>query len=239
MSFRLDRYSYQAEALPTLLVIVPVALCVAAIMPEGISLRGLALKFSPFVALAALSFVASQIGADFGRRLEKRLWEKWGGPPTTRFLRHGNREYNQMTRRTTHERLTGLGFQLPTEEEEARDPKFADECYAACVAELRRLTRNQERHSLVHKRLIDYGFRRNMLGLRWIGLGTAVAVSLACAFYMWWIWDPAGLHVPLFGVGIVSAGIGIGWLTLVNEGAVALGAERYANSLLEAANGME
>ena len=78
-----------------------------------------------------------------------------------------------------------------------------------------------------------------MLGLRWIGLATAVAVSLVCAFYMWWIWDPAGLHVPLFGVGIVSAGIGIGWLTLVKEGAVALGAERYANSLLEAAHGME
>ncbi len=239
MGFRLDRYSYQAEALPTLLVIVPVALFVAAIMPEGMSLRGLALKFSPFVALAALTFVASQIGADFGRRLEKRLWRKWGGPPTTRFLRHGNREYNQMTRRTIHEHLTGLGLHVPTTEEEAQDPAFADECYAACVAELRRLTRNQEGHSLVHKRLIDYGFRRNMLGLKWIGLVTAVAVSLVCAFYMWWIWDSAGLHGPLLGVGIVSAGTGVGWVTLVNEGVVVLGAERYANSLLEAANGME
>ena len=202
-------------------------------------MRGLALKFSPFLALAALSFVASQIGADFGRRLEKRLWDKWGGPPTTRFLRHRNREYNQVTRRTVHQSMIRLGFQLPTEEEEVENPEYADECYAACVADLRRLTRNKRRYGLVHKRLIDYGFRRNMLGLKWIGLGTAVSVPSVCALYMWWKWDPAGLYVPLFAVGIVSAAIAIGWLTLVTESAVALGAERYANSLLEAAVDME
>ena len=239
MSFRLDRYSYQAEALPALLAIVPVALFIAAILPEGISLRGLFLKFSPFVALAALSFVASQVGADFGRRLEKRLWAKWGGPPTTRFLRHRNHEYNEITRRAVHDSLMRLGLKVPTVEEEAQDPKYSDECYAACTAELRRLTRNKRKYPLVHKRLIDYGFRRNMLGLKWIGLITAAVVSIMCASHILWNWDTAGLHGPLLVVGIISAGIEIAWLTLVNEGAVSLGSERYANTLLEASMSME
>ena len=203
------------------------------------SLRGLALKFSPFFALAALSFVASHIGADFGKRLEKGLWGKWDGPPTTRFLRHRNREYNHITRRTVHESLIGLGFQLPTEEEEAHDPVYADKCYAACAAELRRLTRNRDRFRLVHKRLIDYGFRRNMLGLKWIGLATAAAVSSLCVSHPFWNWNATGLSVPLFAVGIVSAAIALVWLMLVNERAVVLGAERYANALLESAIGIE
>ena len=56
MSSRLDRYSYQAEALPTLLAIAPVALFIAAILPEGMSLRDLSVKFLPFIALAAFFF---------------------------------------------------------------------------------------------------------------------------------------------------------------------------------------
>ena len=239
MSSRLDRYSYQAEALPTLLAIAPVALFIAAILPEGMSLRDLFVKFLPFIALAAFSFVASQIGADFGRRLEKRLWAKWGGPTTTRFLRHRNGEYNAMTRRTVHESLIGLGHRIPTEEEEDQNPDYADECYSACTAEIRRLTRNKRRYPLVHKRLIDYGFRRNMLGLRWVGLTIAAAVLFLCALHIWWNWDTDGLDGFMFSVGLVSAGIGIGWLRLVNEGAVALGAQRYANSLLEAAIDLE
>ena len=215
------------------------ALFIAAILPEGMSLKGLFLKFSPLIALAALSFVVSQIGADFGRRLEKRLWAKWDGPPTTRFLRHGNQEYNEITRRAVHDSLVRLGLKVPTVEEEKQDPEYSDECYVACATELRRLTRNKREYPLVHKRLIDYGFRRNMLGLKWIGLMTAAAVSIMCASHILWNWETASLNVTVFVVGIISGLLGIAWFTLVNEGAVSLGAERYANTLLEAALSME
>ena len=234
----MDRYSYRAEALPTLMAIVPVALFIAALLPEGVSLRGLSLKFSPFVALAALSFVASQIGADFGKRQEKRLWAKWGGPPTTRFLRHRNRKYNAVIRQTVHKSLLKLGLKVPTAEEELQNPEYADECYGACTAELRRLTRDRERYALVHKRLIDYGFRRNMLGLRWIGLVTAAAVSLLCAAHIYWNWVAAGPNIYVLAIGIISVGMGIGWWKWVNDETVSLAAERYADSLLEAARNL-
>ena len=222
-----------------MLAIVPVAIFVAAILPEGMSLKGILLRFTPFVALAALSFVASQIGADFGRRLEKRLWTKWGGPPTTRFLRHRNHEYNDITRHTLHERMSLLGFKVPTEDDESHDPKYADDCYAAFVAEIRRSTRDKRKYPLVHKRLIDYGFRRNMLGLKWVGLGIAVTVSLLCILHILWKWDVAGLVNPIFFISVFSTGIAIGWLTLVKEKVVSLGAERYADSLLEAGIGLK
>ena len=222
-----------------MLTIVPVALFIVVLLPEGTTLKGLLLKFSPFIALAALSFVASQVGADFGKRLEKRLWTKWGGPPTTRFLRHRNREYNEITRHAVHESMSRLGFKVPTADEEAHDPKSSDECYAAFVAELRRVTRDKREYPLVHKRLVDYGFRRNILGLKWVGLGAAIAVSLLCALHILWKWDSAGLINPVFFVGIVCVGIAVSWLALVNERVVYRGAERYANSLLEAGIGLK
>ena len=86
MGFRLDRYSYQAEALPTLLTIVPVALFIVVLLPEGTTLKGLLLKFSPFIALAALSFVASQVGADFGKRVGKAFMDEVGRAPNYTFL---------------------------------------------------------------------------------------------------------------------------------------------------------
>ena len=203
------------------------------------TLKGLLLRVSPLVVLAALSFVASQIGADIGKRLEKRLWARWDGPPTTRFLRHGNQEYSEITRRTVHESLLGLGLRVPTTEEQNQNPEYSDECYAASTAELRRLTRNKRKYPLVHKRLIDYGFRRNMLGLKWIGLATAVAASLACSSLILWNRDTPSLVGPLLTVGTISAGMGICWLTLVSDKAVSLGAERYAHTLLETAIDLE
>ena len=78
-----------------------------------------------------------------------------------------------------------------------------------------------------------------MLGLKWIGLAIAAAVSILCASHLLWNWNAVGLNGSLLIVGIVSAGVGIGWITLVNEKAVSLGAERYTNSLFETARDME
>lgn len=97
--------------------------------------------------------------------------------------------------------MTRLGFNVPTEDEEAHDPDGSDECYAAFVAELRRTTRDKRKYPLVHKRLIDYGFRRNILGLKWVGLVAAVAVSLLSALHVLWKWDSAGLISPVLFVG--------------------------------------
>ena len=135
--------------------------------------------------------------------------------------------------------LLNWAIKSPTQEEECKDPESADEYYAACVSELRRLTRDKEKFPLVHKRLVDYGFRRNMLGLKWIGIVTAATVSLLSTAHLVWYWDMNNLEVPMLGIGIASAGIVVLWATQVNKEAVSLGANRYAKMLLEAARDME
>ena len=239
MGSRLDRYSNQAEALPVFLTIVPIALFLTVVLPEGLSLKGLLIKSVPFVGLVGLAFTISQIGADFGKRLEKRLWEQWGGPPTMRFLRHNNSEYNEITRHHVHEALRRLGFYLPTSEEQSTDSAYADTCYEACTMELKRRTRDKTKFPLVHKRLIDYGFRRNILGMKRFGLVISVATLLLCVGHIISGWDVHSPNIPMIAACVVTTGCIVGWFTLVTEKVVWRGANRYALALLEAARDLE
>ena len=240
MPHKLDRYSSEAEALPVFLAFLPLAALVSAIMPEGFTFQGVLLKVAPFIGSAGLAFVASQIGADFGKRKESELWAKWGGPPTTRFLRYGNQEFNEITRLKTHSNLRALGLNVPTLEEQQADPVLADEHYEACVAELRRLTRQKrDAYPMVHKRLIDYGFRRNLSGLKPIGAALALVVALVASVQIALAIRSDAYDGTTLAVLLTSGVWAIGWFALVGERAVSRAADRYAETLLEAARDLE
>ena len=84
------------------LTLAPAVLLLTAVVPDGLKLT---LGGAAAFVFVAISFLLSQIGADFGKHLERRLWHDWGGPPTTRFLQHGNQEFNEITRGRVHENL--------------------------------------------------------------------------------------------------------------------------------------
>ena len=166
MEIKFDTYSFRARVLPVYLTLAPVVLLLVAVEPEGLRLLiggAAALVFAP------ISFFLSQVGADFGKRLEKSLWTNWGGPPTTRFLRHGNHEFNEATRGRVHAKLCQLGLHVPTRTEQEHDQTAADTHYQSCTEDLIRRTRDAKEFPLVFKGLTEYGFRRNLLGLKVFG----------------------------------------------------------------------
>ena len=114
-------------------------LAVAATLPEGLNLP---LAGASAIVFLPLSYFMSQVASDFGKRLEPALWDSWGGPPTTRFLRHDNEEFNPVTRARVHAQLWALGLRVPTVEEEKADRPRALQLYASTVDELCRLTRD-------------------------------------------------------------------------------------------------
>ena len=115
MDFKLDRYTWGARVLPVYLTAAPAMLAVAATLPEGLNL---ALAGASGIVFLPLSYFMSQVASDFGKRLEPALWDSWDGPPTTRFLRHDNEEFNPATRARIHAQLRALGLGVPTAEEE-------------------------------------------------------------------------------------------------------------------------
>lgn len=230
------RYGFYARACPIYITLAPMVLVLVPMLPVGYDwkLGGVAA-----IVLLPLVYLCKQIGGDRGKKSEKALWEKWGGPPTTRFLRHGNREFNVNTRNRIHAKLRRLGLYVPSLEAEQKNPREADDFYESCIAELRRLTRNQKRFPRVFKELRDYGFRRNVFALKPYGLTLAVVSFFVCLKMVldaWW----AGEHP---GSALVSCLINLGlvliWIQWITEKAVRIAANRYAEFLLEACLDLE
>ena len=233
MEIKFDTYSFRARVLPVYLTLAPVVLLLASVAPSGFKLP---IGGAVALVFAAVSFLLSQIGADFGKRLEKGLWTNWGGPPTTRFLRHGNHEFNEVTRGRVHAKLRARGLHVPTHEEQEQDQCAADTHYESCTEDLIRRTRDTRRFPLVFKELTAYGFRRNLFALKVFGVPLAIVgvVGLAWPTYTAWTLANELLTVSLV-VGLITVGLLLTWLVWVTEYTVKLSADRYARFILEAA----
>ncbi|MEN1374916.1 hypothetical protein AAIH49_33385, partial [Pseudomonas aeruginosa] len=63
---------------------------------------------------------------------------------------------------------TKLGIDIPTAEEESANPDKADDIYIGATKRLRELTRTNKQ--LLLKENIAYGFHRNMLAMKPVGI---------------------------------------------------------------------
>ena len=233
LDIKFDTYSFRARVLPVYLTLAPVVPLLAAVVPEG---HKLLIGGAAALVFAPVSFLLSQVGADFGKRLEEGLWTNWGGPPTTRFLRHSNHEFNEVTRGRVHAKLRQLGLYVPTSQEQEQDQRAADMHYQSCTEELIRRTRDTGRFPLVFKGLTEYGFRRNLLGLKVIGVFLTVAGGAGSAWSTYTAWTATNAPPAVSLVaGLITTGLLLAWLVWVTERTVKLSADRYARFLLEAA----
>ena len=229
----INAYNLRARSLPVYITIMPVIFAMAAILPRGLDLP---LAGAAAVVFVSLSYLASQLGADFGKRLEKKLWAKWGGPPTTRFLRHDNQEFNLVTRQKIHQKLSNFDLRIPSTEEQKRDPGLADTHWQASAEFLIRMTRDKRCYPLVFQGLAEYGFRRNLLGLKPIGLPISIACLAACGREVWQTWGSQEVTAVPIAASLLTLGILITWIFWLTESTVYQSANRYARFLLESAN---
>jgi hypothetical protein len=124
--------------------------------------------FTSFAALGVFSFLLAQIGRDNGKKKEKGLFESWGGKPTSIILRHSNDHLDVHTKKRLHAKLeqTIPNIKIPTHEEEQENIQAADAIYDSCTKYLISKTRDSNKYSLLLKENINYGFRRNLWGMK-------------------------------------------------------------------------
>jgi hypothetical protein len=190
----------------------------------------------------ALTVLAAEVGRDRGRKLQPKLWASWGGPPTTVALRWagGDTVSAVAHRHAIVQKVLGDKSHLPTEAEERDDPAKADQIYEIAVRRLRGRTRDPKRFPLLLKENTSYGFRRNLLGLRPIGIGVATAaILMSVAVYVGATVSgrPVSLSLPWLApamVGVIALGL---WLRVdgawLRDVAIA-----YADQLFEAAESL-
>jgi hypothetical protein len=220
----LDTYTLRARVAPLCIAILP---AVVAMIAAGVAANASGVIFA--AVIGAVAIVVAIVVRDAGRRLQPSLWEDWGGSPTLRRLRWSESTDREGTARLHSDIEAVTAIHLPTAREEEMDANEADSKYERAIGVLRDLTRDQSRFPLVFDENVDYGFRRNSLGIRTFGLVVGVIVlALSAAFSIgsptpgWLISDVVALLAVIF------------WAGMVNPQWVRSAAERYADKLMDA-----
>jgi hypothetical protein len=195
-----DPYDRQARLYPALLCLLPLLALVALLYPRNAS----ALTGVVTIAVSCGGlFLMTNICREMGKRLEHKLCREWGGKPTTQLLRHRDGILDSVTKRRYHAFLGAkLNFTFPDADSEKNDPAKADEAYQSGARWLLDHTRpdDGEKFDLLFRDNVTYGFRRNALAARPLG----IVIAIACRS-----WALAKDHV-LFG----AAGKIVDWSVL-------------------------
>jgi hypothetical protein len=227
---RVDSYTWRARIAPGVLIAAPPLALLAggAFSPSAFG------RVSATVTTVAL-IVLSQLTRDAGRRLQPRLWRDWGGAPTVQKLRHRDAERPARVVRLHQLVEQATGERLPTATEEAADPDAADARYDDAVAVLRELTRKRENFPLVFEENVNYGFRRNTLGVKPSAIAIAALVLVIACIALLTDNGSTLSRVKAWGPGIGTSLVAlVFWLTIVTPDWVRLPADTYAERLFEA-----
>jgi len=226
-----DPYVRRARLQPALLTILPLALAFLAFFPGG--LVGWGIVWTVLVACGGTALLA-QVARDRGKTKEAALFQMWNGKPTTRILRHRDAPNDVLLRRR-HSALQLLvtGIRIPSPVEEQNDPGHADQTYDACTAFLIERTRSKERFPLVFEENCNYGFRRNLWGMKPLGLAISLLASLAIGLLL--VSDfRRGVTAPpiVFVCEAIAVFFLIGWIGWFTPGWVKIAADSYAERLI-------
>lgn len=166
-----DPYQRTARVFPGLLAALPLLIPLVWILgPRSPILTALLALVTSCGVIYGLASGARGLG----KKLEDKLVIKWGGMPAAIILRHCDEFLDPYTKARYHEIIKKkLNADLPDAKEETRDPIAADKIYSGVTRHLRELTRGKE-HALLLKENIAYGFHRNMLAMKPIGLLTSL-----------------------------------------------------------------
>jgi hypothetical protein len=227
-----DSYSRKARLFPALVAgasLVVAAFILAPLQNMGLPQLGAGL-FSGVVV-----YVLADIARRRGKRLEDGLYAEWGGKPSTTMLRFRDARLDPATKASYLKFLAvKIGRAAPTEQDEAHDPAKCDAYYERCGNWLRENTRGKE-FKLLFDENVAYGYRRNLLGLRWSGLVIDLLITAACAV-AFWRWLPLDLENALsLKIGIVTAFAflhALFMLFMVTKESVKEAAVTYARQLL-------
>lgn len=168
----LDPYSIRARLAPTIIILAPLFLTLIVLYPNFFDQYNL---ISTSAVFGFLIYLLTELGRDLGKTKEAKLFQDWGGTPTTQLLRHRTGYFNPERLATYHLKLNELTNRtLPSPSEEASNPSHADHVYDTCVATLRERTRDKILFPLVFQELVQYGFRRNL----WAMKPTAIFLSI-------------------------------------------------------------
>ncbi|MFG1306983.1 hypothetical protein V5F34_22925 [Xanthobacter autotrophicus] len=178
----LNAYALKARYYPALLGTIPALVALAILISRA--------KFGLTTSIASLAipvlvFAAADMARRLGKRVENRIYAETGGKPSVTMLRYSDNTFDSASKEQYRAFLSSkLNQPAPSEQEEKDDIKAADAFYARCGAWLRENTRSSKKFPVLFAENVTYGYRRNLLGLKWPALAGNLVLILLCAFLL-------------------------------------------------------
>ena len=228
-----DPYDRKARLYPALVLVIPV-------VATGVAIASA--KLSAIQSLAATiagcggAFLLTQLARDAGKKREASLFARWGGMPSVAIFRHRDKRLDAITKARYHKKLASLvkGPKAPSVKEEQADPVAADQTYTAWSTYLRVHTRDTKKYPLVFKENVNYGYRRNLSGMRPIGIITSV---LSCVVAGGWCYlqyrTTGAVSEELVGACGLALVLLLLWIFRFSAEWVRIPADAYAERLME------
>jgi hypothetical protein len=179
-----DSYVRRARFYPAAFAAVPAFVLAAILVPwNSLGLPHLIATGAMAILLAIMSDVARRRG----RAIEPAINESMGGLPSTTMMRHRDDTFDRAAKAAMHNFLGNkIGANAPTPQSEQVQPAAADDFYKRCCDWLRENTRDTKKYKILFEENVTYGFRRNLLGLKWFALALDAAVVIFCLVMLWW-----------------------------------------------------
>ncbi len=233
-----DGYERKARLYPALLLISPIIATGVALLTAKLS--GLQSLLAGLLGCGG-AFLLTQLARDAGKKREASLFAKWGRVPSMTIFRHLDTRLDPITKSRYHKILSGLvkEAKAPTPEEERANPAAADSVYTAWSNYLRVNTRDTKKFTLLFKENVSYGYRRNVWGLRVVGILISLLGVLACGAHIYLVHNSLGtIDEASAGAGAFSGIMLALWILRFNSNWVRVPAEEYAKRLAECAEAL-
>ena len=160
----LDPYELKARIVPGLLLALAVLVDLVFAAPV---LSSLPIFAATGICSLALVYFLGNFARARGRAIEPELWKRWGGPPSTRLLRHRDSLFGDDLKESVRGALVRtLSVRLMTADEEAKDSERADKVIVDAFRQVRQYLQHHDPDGLWQKQNIEYGFCRNLMGCR-------------------------------------------------------------------------
>ena len=224
---KFDSYEIRARFAPAVLVCSPVIVTSWVLFLALTQESLLAVIGSGFIAVVVVYAVSFWVRLN-GRAVEADMWNRWDGPPSTRFMRWRDTTFEEGLKKRLRDAVAERAkTRLSSEEEETNDPAQADKLIAEAFQIVRATVRREEPSGVWNTHNAEYGFARNLFGSRhyWL-LFSAVSV-LVCAALWWNGYQSIYLVGVVINLASMTGALLMSWLL---PAMAKTAADRYAES---------
>ncbi|HAL54857.1 MAG TPA: hypothetical protein DCP78_22300 [Sphingobacterium sp.] len=233
----MDRYSRTARLYPMIIFYLPLIVVGALVTFWDLDKN---IHFTvPFGAMGVLAYFAAQIGRDGGKRKEKKLWEDWGGAPTTQLFRWSDGHFDRHTKGRNHQKMHSLCpvGHLTDEPYERSNTILVDEAYRAWTSHIISNARGTKKYPRIFRVKMAYGFRRNLWGLKPVSIILIGILALATYGFLGFkagVWTVETYPQVFFiSEGFLLLCL-VCWLFIIRKNWIKIPAFAYAERLHEA-----